>query len=63
MRNWLVRRWWVLLLAVGVMLAFPLAVGAITAPEVLQVLEAVIQGVLTAGRDAYCALGVAPLCP
>ena len=40
----------------------PVVVGAVTTPDVLSVMNGVITGVLGAGKDAYCALGVAAMC-
>ena len=57
------KRWWVALVVLGVMLIAPLSVSATTAPEALQIMAAVIEGILRAGRDAYCATGTVPLCP
>ncbi len=57
------RRWWLIFPVLGLVMLAPLPVAALTESEVLGVLGAVIQGILTAGRDTYCALGVAALCP
>lgn len=45
------------------LLLTPLAVAGATNADILAILNATIDGILKASRDAYCASGVAPLCP
>ena len=42
---------------------FPLYATAATNADIIAILKEVIDGVLRAGRDAYCAAGVIPFCP
>lgn len=44
-------------------LIVPLSVAAVTNTEIIAIMNAVITGILTAGRDAYCAVGIQNLCP
>lgn len=53
----------ILAVLVPVMLLMPFTAAAVTNPEIISMMQAVIQGVLSAGRDAYCAAGVAAFCP
>ena len=57
------RRWWVGLVVLAIVLVAPLSVSAATNTEIIAILNAVINGVVAAGRDAYCAAGVPALCP
>lgn len=41
---------------------FPLSAVAANNSDVLSILAKVIEGVIAAGRDAYCAAGVQVLC-
>ena len=47
----------------AVVLIAPLTVAAATNTEIIAIMDTVITGVLAAGRDAYCAAGIATLCP
>lgn len=51
------------LVLVVVMLFAPLSVVAATNADIIAILKEVIDGVVRAGRDAYCAAGVVALCP
>lgn len=51
------------LLLAGLAAVLPITVAAATNSEVIAIMKEVIAGVLSAGRDAYCASGVAALCP
>ena len=55
-------KWWIILGAILLAL-LPLTVAAATNSEIIAIMQEVIRGVLTAGRDAYCASGIAALCP
>ena len=44
------------------MMLLPFTAAAITDSQTLGVLDKVIKGVLDAGKQAYCALGVTALC-
>ena len=56
-------RWrYVVLLAVLLTLLAPLYVTAASNPDIIAILKSVIDGVIAAGKDAYCASGVAALC-
>ena len=67
MSNWLRRRWWVAPIVLLIVLLFPLSVSAATDSQIIlvlgKVIEGVVDGVIKAGRDAYCAVGVTALCP
>lgn len=54
-----------LLVGVGAILLalLPITVAAATNSEIIAIMKEVISGVLTAGRDAYCASGITALCP
>ena len=41
----------------------PLIASAATTPDIISVMSEVMNGILSAGRDAYCALGVTAFCP
>ncbi len=47
---------------VGLLIA-PFSVAAATNTEIIAIMEAVLTGVLGAGKDAYCAAGIAAFCP
>ena len=58
------RRWLIPGILVGILLALlPLTAAAITDSQIISILGKVIEGVIDAGRDAYCAAGVSTLCP
>ena len=63
MKGWLLRRWWLLLVVLGVMVLAPISVAAITNSEVIAILNAGITGLRTLVQDAYCAAGVNAFCP
>ncbi len=47
---------------VGLLIA-PFSVAAATNAEIIALMEAVIAGMLAAGKDAYCAAGITAFCP
>lgn len=61
-------RHWKKFLVAGIVLVVsfavvPIASAAVSTPDVISVLGAVINGVIAAGRDGYCAVGVTAFCP
>lgn len=44
-------------------LLLPFSVAAATNADIIAILREVVDGVIRAGRDAYCASGVVQLCP
>ena len=68
MTHWLRRRWWVVPVTLLIIMLVPFSVNAAaTDSQVIlvlgKVIEGVVDGVIKAGRDAYCAVGVTALCP
>ena len=59
----LARRWWVVVMVLGVLAVLPLTAAAITNTEVIAILNAGIAGLRTLVQDAYCAAGVNAFCP
>lgn len=59
-----IRKWkWYFIAAIVIIMIFPLTLSAATNTEIIAIMKEVINGVLRAGQDAYCASGVAALCP
>ena len=46
MKRWLIKRWWLSLVIVGVALLLPLSVSAVTAPDALAGLKEAIDGLV-----------------
>ena len=57
------RLWFIVPVVLGALLILPLTAAAATNTEILALMNGVIQGILSAGKDAYCAAGVAAFCP
>ena len=57
------KRWYLIPIVLLVLLILPFSVAAQTNQDILQILNAAINGVIFAARDAYCASGVGALCP
>ena len=57
------RRWWLGLVIVAFLLVVPFTVSAATNTEIIAILNASIGGLVELTKVAYCAAGIAALCP
>ena len=57
------RRWWVGLVVVAFVMMAPFSVSAATNTDIIAILNAGITGVVELTKLAYCAAGIAALCP
>ena len=64
MHKWLIRKWWIVIGTLVLVMILPISLAAATSDsQVILVLSKVIEGMIDAGRDAYCAVGVTAFCP